>query len=193
MYFLAKNDSLAPRDKVFVKTLFTRGYSAAQIKEVIEQHFDYSVDLNTLYRVKQSVSLLNTDPKVVNETGLFIAELEKVIKFSTLDEVERTRRLRLSIDSRIQEQVENNGKLKLSELGAVSRSLFEREQLLVGRPTSITQSYKGMSDDELLKQLKELDVISVDSGKKEITGQTNASGIEPPQTGGENSILETSS
>lgn len=158
------------------------------------ERFDYHVEMNVLYKVNQDFPMASLDEKILKETDKFVAELEKTIKWAVLDEVERTKRLRMAVDSRIQEQIEGNGKLKLSDLGQLSRNLFEREQLLVGRPTSITQSYKGMSDEELLKQLKELDVSNLTSGReKEALGQTSALGIEPPQTGGEDSLLETPS
>lgn len=195
---MREDDGLTVSERVFIKMLHKRGYAPAEVREILLEYFEYDVSQNVIYRTLYAWRMEGISGEelttAMSQAEVFIVELEKVMLYTRLDEVEKTRRMRLEVDSRIKERIQKSDDIRLGELTPLSKYLFEREQLLAGKPTSITKSYKELTDDELLIELKKLNVIEGEAIKSPIGeadgGESDREGVKAAEGGGEDSVLE---
>ena len=181
-------------EKIFLKVLMREGWIAPRIKELLMDHFDHDASLETLYYIRKTFKLADYAEKhggEIKRSEKMVGEIHEIFKLTALDEIEKTRRMRLAVDGRLLEMVEGKNDQTLKDLTSLSKNLFDRERLLEGRPTTITQSYKEMSDADLLEELKKLNAIDTSTDKK--IEKTDRKRIESPESGRKDTVLETAS
>ncbi len=100
-------------------------------------------------------------------------------------EIEMVRTIRRKADMSISEKIDNR-ELKDRELVSVAKDYFNREQLLLGRPTVIAEELSNRSDEELIKELDDPAIRDylIRAAKRDTKG------TEEEATGGADKILE---
>lgn len=182
------------QEKIILKTMLLE-WSVPQVRDVLRKYFDFPVNLNRLYKLRDNFKIdqerdtYKEDIKLAHE---LIKEIEQTERYTLQDEVKKTQTMRMAVDARIMEQVENSDRLSLKNLNSIAEALFKREQLLMGKPTSIAGKHKEMSDEELKQFLMELkDADS--TGEHKNLAETDSPRIDAPKEGGADTLLSTSS
>ena len=172
-------DILGMREKVFIDVLLRSGWSGADIKSLLFFNFGYRVMLSDIACVKWDKDLrkyIDSNPDILREAEEMKLKVNDAYTSAKMSELEKTIGMRMDVDERIIEKLEE-GKTSVRDLKDLSKYLFEREQLLSGKPTSIVGRTKEMSDEELIKELKRLNAIEVGgTSSKRLTGKGASEG-----------------
>lgn len=204
-----ENYSLA--ELALIQELFEQKYVLADVKAFVYQALGKNIRPTVLSKIKEMNlgRFMDFSKEKVEEAKIYAREVILSIRkgyFDSMDiDIERLKAVRTRAEMLLIERIQKED-IDSQTLRGYVKDLWEREQLLQGKPTNITKDLTKISDEELIKQAYELnpEVVqsylksgkdSGDGSKADSDSSTEGDtvGIEEETEGGEDSILEATS
>lgn len=201
-----ENYSLA--ELALIQELFEQRYVLSDVKAFVYQALGKNIKNTVLTKIKEMNlgRFMDFSREKVEEAKLYAREVILSIRkgyFDSMDiDIERLKAVRTRAEMLLIERIQKQ-EIDSQTLRGYIKDLWDREQLLQGKPTNITKDLTKLSDEELIKQAYELNPEVVQSylkdGKaggddtKADTDQTaegDFAGTEEETEGGEDTILE---
>lgn len=187
-------------EKVFIRELFAKGWETPAIQEMLYNSFQAYFSENCIRAVKgfeiDLPKLTYEERRQYDEAKVKIDLIASTTVSGFQNEIKRLQNIRKKAEMILGSRVDS-GDVSDETLTKIAKDFYERERLMAGMPTQITKDLSSMTDDEIIKEAYEIDPTSMEKLLSEFRNKPNGdtesvvAGIEAPQEGGEDKILET--